>query len=293
MSVDVTQIDVAAGAAVAAEEAARATGLRIVEVDDLADLERVVGLLNEVWNNSAEEPLISLSTLKALAHAGSYVSAAFRDGELIGALIGFLGLRDGELQMHSHVLGVAPGLQGRSIGFALKLHQRAWALTRGISRIAWTFDPLVSRNAYFNLTKLGATITAYYEDFYGRMSDGINAGDESDRVLVEWALAAPAVIELGLSHPLEPDLDVLRKQGAVVALTSDDGGAPIVGDSLRAATLIVEVPPDVVGLRDRDRAMALRWRRAVRATLGSALDSGYVATGMTRSGCYVLTHRAP
>lgn len=292
MIVDLAQKDLVAGAAAAADAAAHAAGLKIGEIDDLRSLETAAVLLDTIWSNSPEEPLISTSTLKALAHAGSYVSAAHIDDAMVAALIGFLGIRHDELQMHSHVLGVAPGLQGRSIGFAMKQHQRAWALERGITTVAWTFDPLVRRNAYFNLTKLGAVITAYYEDFYGRMPDGINAGDESDRVLVEWPLVSPGVIALSTEHGLDPDIDVLRKDGADVALSADEHDRPDVGDALSAATVLVQVPEDAVELRARDAGLALEWRRAVRATLGRALGAGYVAHGMSRSGWYVLTNRS-
>ena len=79
----------------------------------------------------------------------------------------------------------------RNVGYALKLHQRAWALQRGIATITWTFDPLVRRNAYFNLAKLGVRATRYLPNFYGAMQDPINAGDDTDRLLVDWDLASP------------------------------------------------------------------------------------------------------
>ena len=98
---------------------------------------------------------MTLELLRAFTKAGNYVGGAFDGGRLVGACVGFFHA-PAEDALHSHIAGVAPGLTGRNVGFALKLHQRAWALLRGVSEIAWTFDPLVSRNAYFNLVKLGA-----------------------------------------------------------------------------------------------------------------------------------------
>jgi predicted GNAT superfamily acetyltransferase len=287
---DVPQINVAADADDAARTAAGGAGLTIAEIDDLARLTAVARLFDEVWSNALDSPMISPSTLKALAHAGNYVAAAYRDGELAGGLVGFLGRHNGGPQLHSHILGVSREVQGRNIGFALKLHQRAWALAQGIGTVTWTFDPLVRRNAYFNLTKLGASITAYYENFYGDMNDAINAGDESDRVLVEWNLDAPSVIHASRSESVEPDVDVLTKEGAVVALRSDDGDAPQVAGGRRAGTLLVQVPDDIVKIRSLDDALARGWRHASRETLGAALNDGYVASGMTRSGWYVLVN---
>ena len=83
--------------------------------------------------------------------------------------------------MHSHITGVLPGLQSQGLGRLLKQHQREWALAREVGHITWTFDPLVARNAHFNLRVLGARVTEYLVDHYGPMDDGVNRGDETDR----------------------------------------------------------------------------------------------------------------
>ena len=93
--------------------------------------------------------------------------------------------------MHSHITGVLPGLQSHGLGRVLKQHQREWAFARDVGHITWTFDPLVARNAHFNLRVLGARVTEYLVNHYGPMDDGVNRGDETDRVMVSWALAAP------------------------------------------------------------------------------------------------------
>ncbi|HJT37653.1 MAG TPA: GNAT family N-acetyltransferase [Actinomycetota bacterium] len=289
MSVEVIRTGVAEQAAESAARAARAAGLTVNEVDDVGTLSAAAHLMDVVWSNGDQPPLISASTLKALAHSGGYVSVASLGGEIVGALVGFLGLLDGRLQLHSHILGVSPTVQGRSIGFALKQHQRAWALARDIATISWTFDALVRRNAYFNLTKLGASITAYYENFYGAMTDAVNAGDESDRVFVEWDLASRAVSELGERRGLEPDVDVLRKEGATVLLEADDDERPLEGEQPSGETLLIRVPGDIVAVRAADPGLARAWRQALRDTLGAALARGYVATGMSRNGWYVLS----
>ena len=291
MSVEIAYPGPAAEAAAAADDAARTAGLAIAEVSDIATLTAAAELMDMVWANGDAPPLISASTLKALAHSGGYVAVARRRDELVGALIGFLGWHDGAVQLHSHILGVSPKVQGRAIGFALKQHQRAWALARDIGVITWTFDPLVRRNAYFNLTKLGASITAYYENFYGEMSDAINAGDESDRVLVEWELAAPSVAAVSRRNGHEPDVDEARARGAAIVLSVGDDGAPLAGGPDPTGVLLVQVPDDIVAVRERAPEIARRWRRALRATFGRAIGDGYAASGMTRSGWYVLERR--
>jgi predicted GNAT superfamily acetyltransferase len=290
MRLDVLRNDLVTQSAAAAESAARSAGLAIADIDDLAILAEISRLFDKVWSSPGEAPMISASTLKALSHAGNYLAAAFHDDAIVGGIVGFLGFHDGEVRLHSHILGVSPEVQGRSIGYALKQHQRAWALERGIATVTWTFDPLVRRNAYFNLTKLGAVITEYYENFYGEMPDGINAGQETDRVLVEWPLDSPAVIQASDGAALEPDVEVLRKDGAVTILSAAEDGTPVATNGAANETLLVQVPPDIVTIRDKEPDLARLWRRETRAALGSALTKGFVAQGMTRSGWYVLSN---
>ena len=152
-------------------------GVTVRGVDLVADLEEVSLLLSKIWNRTPGSRQITVSMLRALSMSGNYVGAAFADGHMVGAAVGFFAPASSAL--HSHIAGVDPGSQARHVGFLLKSHQRDWALQRGIHSISWTFDPLVRRNAYFNLVKLGARATLYLPDFYGPMYDGLNRGEES------------------------------------------------------------------------------------------------------------------
>ena len=106
-------------------------------------------------------------------------------------VLGFLGRSSAGVHLHSHLLAVAEDRRGQGLGLALKQSQRAWALQRGITRVTWTFDPLVVRNAELNLRRLGAVAGEYLPDHYGRMRDAFNAGDATDRLLVRWQLDSP------------------------------------------------------------------------------------------------------
>ena len=271
----------------AAAAAADRAGLRVVELDTVARIQEGADLFNAVWSATRDEPLIPANTLRALEHSGNYVFGAYDGDRAVGAIVGFLGRLDGRPQLHSHILGVDPTLQSRSIGFALKLHQRAWALEHGIDVVTWTFDPLVRRNAYFNISKLGADVREYHPDFYGTMSDGINDGDESDRVLVEWRLVSPYVVAASEGTPRELDLQTLVDGGAVMALREDADGRPSASGD-RGPVLLVAVPEDVVAIRRDRRDLANTWRRALREVLHGALGDGYSAIGTTRAGWYVL-----
>ncbi len=57
----------------------------------------------------------------------------------------------------------------------------------------WTFDPLEIKNAYLNITKLGALSRRYVADFYGPSSSPLQAGLPTDRLYAEWWLRSPRV----------------------------------------------------------------------------------------------------
>jgi predicted GNAT superfamily acetyltransferase len=260
--------------------------VRIRNLVELSDLQSVYELYEQIWRPDPSNPPITTEFLRALSHSGNYVAGAYLGSDLVGACTGFFASPAGRT-LHSHVAGVANGVRGKNVGFALKTHQRAWALERGISVITWTFDPLVSRNAYFNVAKLGARPAEYLPNFYGKMHDGINGDGDSDRLLVEWLLADTAVDRACLGHPDHSDAAGLRAAGAGVALDSDSRGLPVISDT-QAATIMVRVPHDIEALRLSAGPGARQWRMAVRQVLGGLLDSGCAVTGFDRSGWYVL-----
>lgn len=259
----------------------------IAELSELDDLREMAELIARIWGRPGERPITS-DILRALAHSGNYVAGARAEGGLVGAIVGWFGGHPPhDLHLHSHILGVLPGADARGLGFALKQHQRTWCLERGVKSVEWTFDPLVRRNAYFNLTKLGAEAARYLVDFYGAMEDGINAGDESDRILIRWALDSAKAEAAAQGEVEEPDVQRLAREGAARALVVGGDGEPVVG-RLAGTSAMCQVPDDVVAMRRSQPALARRWRRALRATLGAALDQGYRVVGATRDGWYVL-----
>ena len=270
----------------AADAAARSAGVSVRELADLADLAEMVDLLSTIWGRTANPP-VTIELLRAFTKAGNYVAGAFEGDRLVGACVGFFHA-PAEDALHSHIAGVASSATGRSVGFALKLHQRAWALLRGVSEIAWTFDPLVSRNAYFNLVKLAARPVEYLPNFYGPMSDTINgADDDSDRLLVRWRLRDPAVALAGAGGSVSASGADELAAGAVVALGVAEDGTPVPG-RLDGATSLVAVPRDVELLRASDPALAQRWRVAVREALSALVADGGRIDGFDRAGWYVV-----
>src|SRR5688572_30712125 len=146
------------------------------------------GVLTQVWGGDRSGMPPNL--LRALAHSGNYAVGLYEGDRMVGASVAFFAA-PATRSMHSHITGVLPDHQSKGLGRVLKQHQREWALARDVGHITWTFDPLVARNAHFNLRTLGTRVTEYLVNHYGAMDDGINRGDETDRVMVSWALAAP------------------------------------------------------------------------------------------------------
>ena len=138
----------------AAARAVADAGVEVREVSDLADLATVRRVFDEIWRPDPSEPLVTVDQLRAYAWTGQYVVNAHDVREphrpVIAASVGFLAAPPGRA-LHSHITGVLPGGRGRALGHAIKVHQRAWALERGLDTITWTFDPLIRRNAWFNL----------------------------------------------------------------------------------------------------------------------------------------------
>ena len=266
------------------ELAAPAPAVGVVAVSlasSQAETRQAVEVLAQIWSADSIQPLTPELTW-ALLHAGNYVALARCDGTVVGAAVAFRGYDEDGTHLHSHIAGVLPAYQGSSIGFALKQHQRQWALGQGIGRITWTFDPLVARNAYFNVVKLGATIAKYYENFYGPLDDDINVGDESDRCLASWQLDQPRGAAMTTAAEL-------RRQGAVDVLTVGDAGGPRVASSHQAASLaLAQLPTDIVTLRLTAPSLARDWRLALRSLLGPALRGGAEVSTVTRDGFLVV-----
>ena len=269
----------------AADAAARAAGVSVRELTNLAELEAVVELFSTIWGRSANPPM-TLELLRAFTKAGNYVAGAVEGERLLGACAGFFHA-PAEDALHSHIAGVSKAVSGRGVGFALKLHQRAWALLRGVSEISWTFDPLVARNAYFNIVKLAARPAEYLPNFYGAMADAINGQDASDRLLVRWPLGERAVVRACSGHGLGAVADDEVKSGAVVALSVAEDGGPRPG-RLDGTTSLVAIPGDMEGLRTADPELARRWRCAVRDALTSLVGDGGRIDGFDRAGWYVV-----
>ena len=249
--------------------------MRITTLEDPNDQAAAVRIFDQVWPPGSGATHVKSNLLRAMIHSGGYVSAAFDGDEAVGAALALVGRhRIGTgypdapdswyTHLHSHMAGVVDRYRNRSIGTAIKLHQRAWALSQAIDTIVWSFDPLVRRNARLNVQKLGTEVRGYEPNFYGDMDDAINAGDPSDRVFAWWELDSNKAIQAA------------------------DSPLPAVVPSEFNDVRVVEIPQDIVALRAVDQAAALAWRVNVREQFLDAFDSGYRVVGLDPEESYVL-----
>ncbi|MFI6535788.1 GNAT family N-acetyltransferase [Nonomuraea sp. NPDC050547] len=273
----------AEAARAAASAAARGAGVDIRPLDSVGELEAVRRLYERIWRTGENNPPVTADLLRAMWKAGSYVSGAFDGGEMVGACFGFFS-PPARATLHSHIAGVLARTQGRNVGFALKLHQRAWAMPRGVGEVAWTYDPLIRRNAYFNITKLAADPAEYLPNFYGPMDDDINRSDDTDRVLVRWRLESPEVEAACAGRPRPVGVTAAHMG---VALGVAPSGGPLSGRA-DAPTVLVGVPADIETMREKDPARAAEWRKALREVLGGLLAEGARVRGFDRAGWYIV-----
>ena len=230
----------------------------------------------DIWG-AAERNVVPRELLLTMQHNGGLVHGAFLpDGRLVGFCFAFLGMRDGQLRLCSHQLGVIPDFRGRGVGIALKQAQRYDALRLGYELVTWTFDPLEARNAYINLHRLGCIARLYDRNHYGTMEDELNRGLPSDRFEAEWWLRRPKP-PTASGEPV-----VMLRAGAT--------GEPVWEhrELSPTTTALIGVPPDFQAVKRTSLELALRWRMESRAAFEAALAAGLVAIDFRREGAYLM-----
>jgi predicted GNAT superfamily acetyltransferase len=260
-------------------EAAEAAGVLVAPLTELEDAQDMRRVLGSLWG----EDIVDDGITRAIQHAGGLLYGARAGDELVGFVLGFAGFDEG-LHVHSHILGVVPEWQSRGVGFALKLAQRAKCLDEGIAEVRWTYDPLVARNARFNLVKLGCVATRLYRRFYGDMTDNLNRGDRSDRFEVRWYVGSDRVERALRRQAQQPAMGeiLLEAQGEPDAPEPKETGA------LAGPGAVVAVPRDHAGLRSKDPQLGRWWRETAADVFDACFEAGLAAAWMTEDGRYIF-----
>ena len=199
--------------------------------------------------------------------AGGWTLGAFAGETLVGFVLNQIAVRKShaagaeEAIGYSHMMAVAKDYQNRGVGARLKWAQRARALEEGRRFIRWTWDPAQSRNAHFNLNRLGVVVRRYALNYYGTDYSTVTGkfgeplGLDRDRLVAEWELNSPRVEALARGETPEP----LGEPEAAVA-----------------------VPPNWGALVREDPASARAELLRVRNEFQAALASGLVCAGFER-----------
>ena len=274
--------------------------IKVLETPD--DMPAVEALQRAVWPGS-ETDVVPAHMLITAVHNGGLLVGAFVNEQLVGFVFGFPGIEftpDGPRPKHcSHMMGIHPAQRDSGIGFALKRAQ--WQMVRhhGLDHVTWTYDPLLSRNAYLNIAKLGAVCNTYRRSEYGDMRDGLNAGLPSDRFLADWwintrrvdrRLSKRARRPLRLDDFSKAELQPLYE----LQLRTDRLPRPPEHVSpLNGNLTLAEIPSDFNTLKDTDFSLARDWRFFTREVFETAFAAGYIVTDFiydqSRS-FYVLAH---
>ncbi|MFC0414896.1 GNAT family N-acetyltransferase [Cytobacillus solani] len=243
-----------------------------------ADMNLIQKLEREIWNM---DPLPVHQTITA-SQNGGLLLGAFLENELIGFSYGFAGFQKGKGYLCSHMLGIDPKHRDKGIGALLKENQKRFASELGYDLITWTFDPLESRNAYLNLSKLHAICSTYVENCYGEMEDNLNNGLPSDRLKVEWWITS--------SHVKEPNVIEYRKKHSPFQWRKTEEGFPelvpcedieLIPES-RDEPILVPIPANFQTIKKQNHQLALNWRLTIRKVLPLLFAKDYAMVSLLK-----------
>jgi predicted GNAT superfamily acetyltransferase len=267
-------------------------------MDSIEELQRAV------WPGS-ETDVVPAHLMITAVHNGGLVIGAFLNENLVGFVFGFPGVEftpDGPRPKHcSHMMGIHPDKRDSGIGFALKRAQWQMVRHQGLDHITWTYDPLLSRNAYLNIAKLGAVCSTYRRSEYGNMRDGLNAGLPSDRFQVDWWVNTRRVERRLGKRPRRPlkleNFSKAELQPLYAPQALHQSGRwlrpPEHFSALNGKLALAEIPSDFMALKDADFALARDWRFFSRELFETAFAEGYLITDFVYDqsrSFYVLAH---
>lgn len=245
----------------------------------IEEFKECVGFQEEMWGEGFSDR-VAVAILKVSQRLGGIAAGAYdAEGRLAGFVFGMTGVQEGRVVHWSDMLAVRPEFQDAGLGTRLKAYQREELLSRGVTRMHWTFDPLEAKNAHLNLNKLGAVAGEYVQDMYGRTGSPLHRGIGTDRLVPTWAMDSPRVNDRlveGRSGP-EPGADQGAKRTFAV---QPEGDLDLPGEpdlAIDADRLLVPIPDSIQALRDASLEAAVRWRTVTRSVLPTYLERGFEA----------------
>jgi len=242
-------------------------------------------------------PGVTREALTAAHKYGGALIGTLVNGRVVGFIFAFLAQYHGQLVHWSHMMAVEAKYRDQGWGFKMKLAHRQIALERHLKNICWTFDPLQSRNARLNISRLGARVEEYVPDCYGRFPSLLEKGLPSDRWVANWYLSARHVAQrlAGETPRFRPALPRVNE----TRLSAD--GFPqnhTIRLDLRDRRLLVEIPAQTDAMRAHALSLARRWRLEARQIFQHYLSRGhrvadfYPPQAATEGRCFYLLRRS-
>lgn len=255
--------------------------ITIRELHTLDEFAECCELQEEIWGRGFSER-VPTAILRVSQKIGGVTAGAFdQHDRMLGFVFGMTGIREGKPAHWSDMLAVREAARGRHIGDMLKHYQRERVKALGVDVMLWTADPLVARNAHFNINRLGAVPAEYVENIYGANTGStLHGALPTDRLVISWQLsnghepsvqagrAAPGDLSLPLVNPLERD------------------GLPRVVDMATvcdAKSVRVQIPIDLTEVQRAGDDTAIGWRLCVRAAFTMLLGRGFAVTRFVRA----------
>jgi predicted GNAT superfamily acetyltransferase len=237
--------------------------ITIREVETIEEMRECIDLQRKVFAS----PDLEISPVRHLIvarYAGGFTLGAFHGTRLIAFVLSLpMFLADSPKRaFYSHMTAVDTGLQSLGIGARLKWAQRERALAEGANYIKWTYQPVLARNAFFNIERLGVSVNTYLPNYYGTDAESsaeqrdAQKGVDSDRLFADWYLDSPKVRALS--------------KGEMFAET---------GEVLRT----VEIPPNWNALVVSDTKKAIAEQERVKREFQTAFAEGLIVRGFERS----------
>lgn len=285
--------------------------IKIKNIESVEDMVEIEDIQRQVWEGSETE-IVPAHILIAIVKNGGLLIGAYKETggieKCIGFVFGFPGFYstpDGPRPMHcSDMLAVLPEYRDQGLGYKLKRAQWQMVRNQGLDRIIWTFDPLMSRNAYLNIHKLGAVCNTYLRNFYGELADTMNRGLASDRFQVDWWVNTNRVNErmkrigrkpLVLDDYLAAGVQILNSvkyneiglpcPGSILSNKIDMPGMDnnLLGEEENPSMVLVEIPADFLSLKQADPSIAKAWREHTRQIFEKLFENEYLVTDLVVS----------
>lgn len=252
--------------------------IEIRELNSYHEMKFVQNLEKDVWNM---EP-IPLHQIITASQNGGLLLGAFVNEEMIGFCYSFPGFLEGQNYLCSHMLGIHPSHQGKGVGVRLKQVQKELAYEKGYNLITWTYDPLETRNAYLNLSKLRAFCSIYMENCYGEMEDNLNRGLPSDRFKVEWWINSSHISKRQEDYMKQAQhiFQWIQSKNHLPKLINIEQGLHCI--ATMDQPILVPVPSSFQQVKNKDYELAIDWRFKTREIFQTLFSYQYVAVSLIK-----------